>query len=84
MATINLERFLAGSPIAKRARMDVRVVLRRFTASPREIDEGIRGGRLLVSGTPACELVAGGVVLARGTIVETENGPAFKATEVVE
>ena len=84
MATPNLEKFLSSSSIAQRARVDLRVVLRRFAAPLRDIDSALRLGTLAAEGTAICELVAGDTVLARGEIVAEDGQQSFRVTEVME
>lgn len=86
----NLEAFLKESLIASRVKAHARVVVRRFEASPRSVERALRSGRIEVEAEPICELVVGGIVVARGEIVaggeaDNEDGTSrFRVTEVVE
>lgn len=86
----NLEAFLKGSPIASRVKAEPRVVVRRFEAKPRAVEDALQSGRIEVEAGPICELVVGGVVVARGEIVaggeaDNEDGTSqFRVTEVAE
>ena len=79
-----LARFLSDSVIARTAGVEARIVIRRFESRARALDSAVRAGRLEIGGTAACELVAGGTVLARGTIVEQAGTHVFVAEEVEE
>jgi hypothetical protein len=80
----NLEAFLKGSPVASRVKADARVVVRRFEASPRAVEDALQSGRIEIEATPICELVIGGVVVARGEIDNEDGTSRFRVTEVVE
>ena len=83
MKESKLETFLTSSPVARRAGVEARIVVRRFTATVADLRAQLAAGRLAVEGTSACELVAGGVVLARGRIEEENGSAVFRVTEVV-
>ncbi|MFW6261511.1 MAG: hypothetical protein ACOC6J_08005 [Spirochaetota bacterium] len=80
----NLEAFLKDSPVARRAHADARIVVRRFTAAPREVEAAIESGRVEIDAEPICELVVGGTLVARGEIITEEGSSRFQVTEVVE
>ena len=80
----SLETFLAKSPIAKRVKAEARIVVRRFTAAPREVDKAIAAGRVSIDATPVCELVVGERTIARGEIITEDGANRFRVTEVIE
>ncbi|MFW5744854.1 MAG: helix-turn-helix transcriptional regulator [Spirochaetota bacterium] len=84
MGKNDTEKFLASSPLARRATAEMRIVVRRFTAPLGDIDEATREGSVTVEAAAVCDLVAGDRVLARGNIVEDAGNVFFRATEVVE
>lgn len=83
MAHEKTEQFLNESSIARRVRAPARVVLRRFTSTGRELDAGLNGGSIEVECEPACDLVVGGRIVARGKLVEENGRQMFCATEVI-
>lgn len=80
----SLEDFLAKSPSARRVPADARVVVRRFTAAPREVETAIAAGRVDIDAKPVCELVVGDRTIARGEIITEDGTSRFRVTEVVE
>lgn len=84
MSGSTLERFLEQSPLARRARAEARIVIRRFTAPPARVEHALESGRMRVEAEPICELVVGGQVLARGEIVSEDGTYRFRVTEVME
>ena len=80
----NLEVFLNGSPVAKRARAVARVVVRRFEASPHAAEIAMKSGRIEIGAQPICELVVGDTLVARGEIITEDGAGRFRVTEVVE
>lgn len=79
----SLETFLTKSPVARRVPADVRVVVRRFTATARDVDAAIASGRVETDARPICELVVGGTLLARGEMITEDGASRFRVTEVV-
>jgi hypothetical protein len=84
MSGSNLESFLKSSPVARRVKADARVVVRRFTAAPGEVDAAVASGRVEVDAEPICELVVGDTVIARGEIIGEDGTHRFRVTEVIE
>lgn len=84
MSKSTLEVFLSDSPIALRVPADARIVIRRFEATPAEIDEAVESGRIEIEAKPMCELVVGGKTLARGEITKDGARSHFRVTGIVE
>ena len=84
MSSSDLEDFLTGSPVAKRARAAARLVVRRFEATSDRIDAALDTGRVAVEATPVCELVVGERMVARGEIISEAGTNWFRVTEVME
>ena len=82
MAAKNVEEFLASSPVARRARAEARLVLRRFTAPSTEVEAALRAGEVVVDAKPVCDLVVGDVVLAHGEILDENGMSVFRIREV--
>jgi hypothetical protein len=78
-----LERFLTDSALARRARVDARVVVRRFDASQRELETAVDAGTLSLEAEPVFELVVGEQLVARGEIVTDQGATRFRVTEVI-
>jgi hypothetical protein len=84
MATQTLDGFLENAVLARKAGVTPRVVVRRFHADARSLGRQLEAESVAVDRTPECELVVGSVVLARGKIVESNGGYAFRVTEVMQ
>ncbi len=78
------ERFLTESPIAEKARVDARIVVRRFNVPAGSVRNSIRNGSIAANTAPVCELVVGGVVLGSGEIRNEGDSTVFVMTEVAE
>ncbi|MFP4551825.1 MAG: hypothetical protein ACLFNT_13550 [Spirochaetales bacterium] len=79
-----LEQFLTNSPIAQRVAVDARIVMRRFQASPRELERAMNEDLLSIEGKPLYELIVGETLVARGEIITESGASRFRVTEVVE
>ncbi len=81
---MNAETFLKTSSAARRIGVDARIVIRRFSSTPKQVAAVLEDGTVEIDGPPICELTAGEIVLARGEIRELDGVLSFVVTEVVE
>ena len=81
---IDLQTFLAESPIAKRTKLEATVILKREQTSSSALFAAKERGALgpLEIDTRSCELEVGGQVIARGAIVRRRGKSFLKVTSV--
>ena len=72
---------LSGSPVARLARVPLRVVFRRERMTPRQLDAALVRGELQAGAGAVCDLVSGDTVIATGELVEREGRYQFVAKE---
>ncbi len=70
--------------ILDRVTLPTRVIVNRSRLSPTELAAIVRKGELSPAGEEACELEAGGQVLARGKIVRRQRRYFFKVLATAE
>ena len=77
----DIESFLRNSAIARKARLDARLVFRSASTTPRQLHRELTGGEVHLAGDAKCDLVAGGVTIATGTLVERDGRYYFEARQ---
>jgi hypothetical protein len=75
----DIETFLSSSAIARRARLDARIVFRTGSTTPRRLHQELTAGEVELGGDATCELVAGGKIIATGSLVERDGRYYFEA-----
>ena len=75
---MNQKDVMKSPVLPKGPAVQLRLVVRRGSKSPRELDSACRNGRMPVDGNEVCELTANGKAIATGSIVERDGSYFFE------